>query len=306
MDRRHTNKIYKRRRIGALIVIGLILIFLMMLIGRIFNHKSSRSVKAIEINEIENEDFRNLIKKDPVEDVFKTQTKVVEDKNIYKDELLPYRQKKIKAHSLGRGGTPQALLEKQVYLTFDDGPSSKSTVKILDILKNENVKATFFIIGNNAKEHPDIIKRIKDEGHQVAIHTNTHNYKQIYSSPDALQKDIEDCDRVLKDILGEDFSTNIYRFPGGSYRKNKEPFVNRVEEMGYIYYDWNVLNGDAEGANPDVSYLNNKFWSSANGWNVIISLMHDTNAKTNTVESLTGIIKELKNRGYEFKTLGEV
>ena len=200
--------------------------------------------------------------------------------------------------------TSQKNLKKQVYLTFDDGPSSEVTDQILDILKNYNIKATFFVIGQNAQYYPEILKRIHEEGHSIGIHTYDHNYKKIYSSPDNLQQDIENCLQGIRDILGEDFNTNLYRFPGGSYRKNKEIFINRIEEMGLIYYDWNALNGDAEGKNPSESYLINRFNETSNGYNVILSLMHDTNAKTNTVNSLPEIIERLQSEGYEFKKLG--
>lgn len=220
-------------------------------------------------------------------------------------DLVKYRLLKTRDNAMGRGAK-QSYLVKQAFLTFDDGPSSKSTEAILDILKDEGVRATFFIIGKNAEYYPDVLKRVYDEGHTVAIHTYDHDYKKIYSSPDALGEDIKKADQSLKTILGSDFSTNIYRFPGGSFRKDKDIFVEKIEAMGYTYFDWNVLNGDAEGANPSIDYLVDRFNTTRKGYNVVLSLMHDTNAKTNTVDSLRQIIKQLKEEGFEFKGLGEV
>lgn len=90
--------------------------------------------------------------------------------------------------------------EKTVYLTFDDGPSDRVTPKILDVLAEEKVKATFFIIGKNVETRKNIIKREFDEGHTVAVHSYTHKYKEIYSSEESLIKDIDACNEVIKSV----------------------------------------------------------------------------------------------------------
>lgn len=219
-------------------------------------------------------------------------------------ELLIYRQNKLKEQSLGRG-TKQSLLSKVVYLTFDDGPSSKVTGQILDILKEKDVKATFFVIGKNVQYEPDVLKRTFEEGHQIANHGYSHNYKLIYSNVDEFYKDLNKGHEAIKSILGEDYENNVYRFPGGSFG-NKAKFKDKLAEIGYVYFDWNVLNGDAEGNNLTDQYLINRFNETSRGYNVIISLMHDTDAKSNTVRTLPGIIDGLKEKGYTFKTLGDV
>lgn len=302
--RRNRKRTIIRRRIFGIVILLFFIAIIGIIISGLINSPEAKENTQSEPTVISEEEklLNEIISKDPIEE-FRSKFVSTEDTNLYYEKVLPFRQRRIRDHSMGRI-TSQKNLKKQVYLTFDDGPSSEVTDQILDILKNYNIKATFFVIGQNAQYYPEILKRIHEEGHSIGIHTYDHNYKKIYSSPDNLQQDIENCLQGIRDILGEDFNTNLYRFPGGSYRKNKEIFINRIEEMGLIYYDWNALNGDAEGKNPSESYLINRFNETSNGYNVILSLMHDTNAKTNTVNSLPEIIERLQSEGYEFKKLG--
>lgn len=304
---RRKKEVYKRRRMVAVVISSIVLIALVGLIGKIFTSTGSKDVSKTEEKAVKNDsinrDVEKLVKADSSLDLFEISKTVVEDSQaLYK--LRPERLKIMRDQSMGRG-PKQNLLKREVFLTFDDGPSSEITEKVLDVLKEEGVKATFFVIGKNVDAYPDILKRIHDEGHGIGIHTYSHDYNQIYASPDALQKDIEACLQSIRNVLGEDFSTILYRFPGGSFRKNKEIFIERVESLGYIYFDWNVLNGDAEGNNLSEDYLIKRFDQTSRGYNKIISLMHDTNSKGNTVSTLPRIIKQLKVEGYEFKSLGE-
>ena len=304
---RRKKEVYKRRRMVAVVISSIVLIALVGLIGKIFTSTGSKGVSKTEEKVVKNDsinrDVEKLVKADSSLDLFEISKTVVEDNQaLYK--LRPERLKIMRDQSMGRG-PKQSLLKKEVFLTFDDGPSSEITEKVLDVLKDEGVKATFFVIGKNVDVYPEILKRIHDEGHGIGIHTYSHDYNQIYSSPDALQKDIEACLQSIRNVLGEDFSTILYRFPGGSFRKNKEIFIERVESLGYIYFDWNVLNGDAEGNNLSEDYLIKRFDQTSRGYNKILSLMHDTNSKGNTVSTLPRIIKQLKVEGYEFKSLGD-
>ena len=305
---RRRKKLYRRRRIFALVLIIVFFLVITMLIRAIRNDGTqNQEIQNTETqesvsNSISEEFVSNLSKEDILS--INNVTQKLENKESLA-EIMPFRQERIRDHTMGRI-TKQSNLSKQIYLTFDDGPSSEATNQILDILKDYNIKATFFVIGQNAQNYPDILRRIYDEGHAIGIHTYDHNYKKIYSSADALQEDIEKCLNALREILGPDFNTNLYRFPGGSFRSNKDMFVERVESLGYIYYDWNALNGDAEGRNPSESYLIDRFNETRDGYNVLISLMHDTNDKTGTVNSLPEIIEELQSEGYQFKSLGEI
>ncbi|MBQ9081700.1 MAG: polysaccharide deacetylase [Clostridia bacterium] len=189
---------------------------------------------------------------------------------------------------------------KCIYLTFDDGPSDSTTPLILDTLKEENVKASFFIIGRQAKRRPELLKRIYNEGHTVGIHSYSHDYAQIYTSPVALLEDIEKCSAVLENVLG--LKTNLYRFPGGSFSLRRE-LVDNVQAAGYRYVDWNASCRDAEILNASADELFQAAITTPADRKKIIMLLHDSAHRKNTVEALKMIIRYYKNAGYEFKTL---
>lgn len=190
-----------------------------------------------------------------------------------------------------------------IYLTFDDGPNQGTTNKILDILKEEGVKATFFVTCNG----PDnLIKRMYDEGHMVALHTATHEYSYIYSSVDNYFNDLNRVSDRVKRITG--FESKIIRFPGGSSNTVSKNYnrgimtelTNIVLNDGYRYFDWNVDAMDASSArNSGDVYYNVTSNLSFNNANVV--LMHDT--KSITVGALKDIIKFGKEYGYKFSAI---
>lgn len=187
-----------------------------------------------------------------------------------------------------------------IYLTFDDGPSSVTTGTILDILKEENVKATFFVTNNG----PDyLIKRMYDEGHTVALHTASHNYSRIYSSTDNYFTDLEQVSNRVKRITGQ--TSKIVRFPGGSSntvsRRYSEGIMTKLSDelfsRGYRYYDWNIDSMDASTAKTkDDVYKNVTKKLSKDKANVV--LMHDI--KIPTRDALRAIISYGKENGYTF------
>jgi len=187
-----------------------------------------------------------------------------------------------------------------IYLTFDDGPSSVTTGTILDILKEENVKATFFVTNKG----PDyLIKRMYDEGHTVALHTASHNYAQIYSSTDNYFNDLEQVSNRVKRITGQ--TSKIVRFPGGASntvsRKYNKGIMTRLSNelfnRGYRYYDWNVDSMDASTAKTkDDVYKNVTRRLSKDRMNIV--LMHDI--KIPTRDALRAIINYGKENGYTF------
>lgn len=188
---------------------------------------------------------------------------------------------------------------KSVYLTFDDGPSDRVTPRVLDILKEENVKATFFIIGQQAETRKYILEREFGEGHTVAVHSYTHKYGEIYSSPKKLIDDIDKCNEVIKSVTGK--YSNIYRFPGGSYNLS-DALISAVTAHGMRYVDWNASTRDAEIYNASPEQLFKAAVStSANADNVVL-LAHDSTTKTATADALRDIIKYFKDNGYIFDT----
>ena len=140
--------------------------------------------------------------------------------------------------------------EKIAYLTFDDGPTLKSTSKILDILSEENVKATFFVIGKHVKEHPELVKHTYDEGHYIANHSYSHNNK-LYANADSFLDEILSTDVEIGKAIGiENYHSHVFRFPNRymapNYKAKKQEYVKRLPEIDYTYIDWNALNKDSE------------------------------------------------------------
>lgn len=188
---------------------------------------------------------------------------------------------------------------KKAYLTFDDGPS-ENTGALLDVLKMYNIKATFFVTGEAAERNPDLLIRIYNEGHSIGNHSNTHVYDYIYDNPDSFWLEVTGAQKILENILGENNTQKLFRFPGGSFGDKKEQFLPLIESMGYKYVDWNALNGDAEGgdftAEKSMEYIKQECTDTGN----VIVLMHDAKNKTVTVETLPQIIEYLKSQGYVF------
>ena len=187
-----------------------------------------------------------------------------------------------------------------IYLTFDDGPNYGTTNVILDILKEENVKATFFVTGKGPDE---LIKREYDEGHTVALHTFSHNYQTVYQSVDAYFNDLTKVHDRVASITGYD--SRIIRFPGGSSNTISRHYqegimttlTKEVIEKGYYYYDWNISSGDA-GEYKDSRSIINQVTRNLSKERTNMVLMHDI--KTYTRDALREIIKYGKENGYHF------
>jgi len=142
---------------------------------------------------------------------------------------------------------------KYVYLTFDDGPNTNFTERILDILARQQVKASFAVVGLNAEKNPDLLKRITKEGHKVINHTYTHDYKKIYASPETLLADMEKANQVLGKIMGH--QEKFFRPPGGPGCLNRL-FREKLKENGYQLVGWNIIGGDSDpqGVTPEQVY----------------------------------------------------
>lgn len=200
--------------------------------------------------------------------------------------------------------------EKIAFLTFDDGPSTTVTPQILDILKEANVKGTFFVLGQQleTEEGAKILKRIYDEGHAIANHTYSHNYRRLYPGRNlALNTFVEELDATqnkVKEILGDNFNMNVVRCPGGYMSwKGMDALKEHLKENNMASIDWNALNGDAEGKKRSPEELMIRFNQSFSNSDIEVILMHDTYGKENTARMLKQLINKLKEEGYTFKTL---
>lgn len=211
-------------------------------------------------------------------------------------------------NDLKTNSTIEEKTNKIVYLTFDDGPS-KSTNQILDILDKYNIKATFFVVGPSYKLKNDYLKKIIENGHQIAIHSYTHNYNEIYSSKENYIKDLTKCLNWIKSTTG--ITPNIYRFPGGSSNtiatKNLiKSIIKDLNTQNLEHVDWNVDTLD--------SYTNETSKIISNTLNAIkrnennnqfhqTILLHDDTKKHTTITALPLLIEKLISLGYHFKPL---
>ena len=215
-------------------------------------------------------------------------------------------QEKLNNHDYTNDG------KKVVFLTFDDGTSKTNTPEVLRILKENNIKATFFLTGSNIENGgetaKDLVRQEFNSGHAIANHSYSHDFKLLYPGRnldmEAFKADYEKNDKLLKSILGENFTTHVMRCPGGYMSwKNMDPLKDYLNENKIASIDWNALNADAEGPKKNAQQLVDFAIKTAQGKEMVVLLMHDTYGKEETVKALPSIIKYFKDNGYEFRTL---
>lgn len=194
---------------------------------------------------------------------------------------------------------------KRVYLTFDDGPSIY-TGQILDVLKANNVKATFFVIGRD-EEFYSYYKRIVDEGHTIGMHSYSHVYQDFYASKESFAEELTKLNDLIYNVTGT--KSTIFRFPGGSSNNVSslpvQEYIDYLNANDIDYYDWNSLSGDAvtNGLSPE--QLVNNIMNDVSQNEDSIVLMHDLQTTHTTVESLQLLIDTLKRDGYEILPIDE-
>ncbi len=186
--------------------------------------------------------------------------------------------------------------EKCVYLTFDDGPSTVVTNRILDTLKKENVKATFFIVSDRAKSRKETLLRIAEEGHTVGVHSATHRYSEIYASLQSLLQDVTACANFIHSVTG--ITPRVYRFPGGGFHRAKE--TQFLKEKGYQIVEWNASCRDEEIVNATPQRLFEETVATALGKNRVVLLMHDSAPHKATADALPLIISYFREQDFSF------
>ena len=194
---------------------------------------------------------------------------------------------------------------KRVFLTFDDGPSKSVTIPILDILKRENIKATFFLLGSRVDLYPEIVKRQYDEGHYLASHGYSHVYAQIYNSPYSVLDEYNKCLTSIRNAIGtNEFNPHLFRFPGGykggKYFPIKEQAAVLLEQNGILNIDWNALTADSAGAKTTEEFIA-ELEKEVPKYNSVVVLMHDAGTKQATADALPTIIQYFKDRGFVFE-----
>ena len=170
--------------------------------------------------------------------------------------------------------------EKVAFLTFDDGPNASVTPKVLDILKDENVRASFFVIGKNVDSHPEIVKRAYEEGHFIANHGYDHNNSVLYKNNESFINEIKKTDLAIGNAIGiQDYCSHIFRFPNG--------FMSPIKK----YNNYQLLNN---------------LKKTCKGKNTLVILMHDTKDVSNSSNVLKESIQYLKSQGYTFKNFYDI
>lgn len=255
-----------------------------------------------------------IIKHHKIYEQYDMQLKVLakqeEDKQIEKEKK---KQEKIpQLTSEGKNNIENIYRSetKRAFLTFDDGPSTVTPI-ILDTLKQEKVKATFFVLGSRVKAMPETVKRIYEEGHYIANHGYSHSYSDIYVSPQSVLDEFNQCNEAVKNAIGiPTYNSHLFRFPGGlpggKYAQIKSEAKELLLQNDIVHVDWNALTGDAETANPTIEFEMERLQQTVENKNSVVILMHDAQAKAVTAEALPQIISWLRENGYEFKNFYEI
>lgn len=195
---------------------------------------------------------------------------------------------------------------KKVYLTFDDGPST-GTEEILAILRQYNVKATFFVVGKEDEYSMEMYEKIVEEGHTLGMHSYSHQYSTIYQSVEDFAKDIERLEKLLKEATGED--VKLFRFPGGSSNLvsniGMQEFIKYLNDEGITYFDWNVSSGDATSKSLEPEALVQNVIQDVGIYRNSVVLMHDAVDKPNTVEALPMLLEELQKMDVDILPITE-
>ena len=183
---------------------------------------------------------------------------------------------------------------RKVYLTFDDGPSMY-TERILDILDQYHVKATFFVTGEEAVSHPERYQEIVERGHTLGMHSYSHKYSDIYASVQNFTKDLKKLQDFLYDTTG--IESNLYRFPGGSSNTVStipmKNFCDYLKQEKITYFDWNISSKDASIPTLTADEIVENCTENLGKYQNAVILMHDSAEKKTTVEALAPIIEKI-------------
>lgn len=288
MDLVSIKRKYKNRR-NLIITIFLLILFIILLIAIRENHLDIK-YENIYLS------YKNLMQQAKEEE-----QRIAEQKEAERLAKLP------QLTDVGKNNLSNIYNSenKRVFLTFDDGPSKTVTTQILDILKQENIKATFFLLGSRVDLYPDIVKREYDEGHYLASHGYSHVYSQLYSSPQSVLDEYNKCISSIRNAIGvQEYNSHLFRFPGGyaggKYAQIKEEAALLLEQNGILNVDWNALTADAAGAKTTEEFIA-ELEKTVPKYNSVVVLMHDAGNKTATAEALPTIIQYFRDRGFEFE-----
>lgn len=217
-----------------------------------------------------------------------------DDPEVYTASGVEESERSIAA---GQEDAPETEEEiRRVYLTFDDGPSG-NTGRILDILAEYDVKATFFVVGKEEAKYQALYNRIVQEGHTLAMHSFSHKYNELYQSLDSFAADLSKQQEFLYDTTG--VWCRYYRFPGGSSNTvssvDMHDLIAYLDDQDMSYFDWNISSGDAASAYISPEDIIRNCTANLMDYHEAMILMHDASNKDSTVEALPGLIETVLN-----------
>lgn len=197
------------------------------------------------------------------------------------------------------GMAEQTEARRVVYLTFDDGPK-KDTPELLETLSELDVPATFFLVGLSVRAFPEYAKQIVQAGYAVGSHTMAHSIGRIQKDAEFVLRDLARFEKTMREEVDETFSTDLFRFPGGStaYRSRVKTLVR---DAGYAWFDWNTMTGDAQYTFSSDQEMLDYTLGQTEGKDVIILLMHEGKARTRRI--LPELVAYFREAGYEFRAL---
>lgn len=199
----------------------------------------------------------------------------------------------------GAAMAEQTDARRVVYLTFDDGPK-KDTPELLEELQELDVPATFFLVGLSVRAFPEYAKQIVQAGYAVGCHTMGHAAGLIKKDEGFVLRDIERFNKMMSEEIEPGFSTDLFRFPGGS-SSYKPRIKTLVRNAGYAWFDWNTMTGDAQYSFASDQKMLEYTLEQTHGKDVIILLMHDGKARTRRI--LPDLVAYFRENGYEFRQL---
>lgn len=226
-------------------------------------------------------------------------TSAQKQENSDPSQSRPDEQKKL-LYAKGKnanGKNPAA--EKRVYLTFDDGPSA-NTAEVLNILRREGIKATFFVLGEQAESRPELVARMNAEGHAIGNHTYNHDYSELYGQFSAFWSQIKRTEDIIHGIAG--YRTRLVRAPGGTYGHFDSNYFGLMQQAGYLVTDWNVDSGDSKRRGVPAKDIIQASIAAPGSADVVL-LLHDGAGHQESVKALPQIIRHYRNAGYTFAAL---
>ncbi len=190
-------------------------------------------------------------------------------------------------------------IAKPVFLTFDDGPN-KNTEKILNLLKQYDMKATFFMLASGIKNNPETVKRMLDEGHAIALHGTSHQKNAFYKNSYSPANEMNNANTILFETVG--VKTSLCRSPYGSKPYLTKSMYQTLKDNGFFLWDWNIDSLDSTSSSISASTIKNHVIASVGKYAVPFVLFHD---KAVTATALEDILPYLKNSGYNALPISE-